>query len=306
VRSIYRINQLVDGQKFDFWIDIVAEPWRIAEIVLEINVKANELEVEAGTRTMEVLKYYLSESVQGVHATDFGREIMLFLEETRTIDSEIANGWLPDEDGAELTNELLGLCSKGWYEQTEAVEDDSEEAIMLERKIGRFYAFLFWGNIAPRKVNAEHLRQAGAAWNDMYQSMERMFIEIVCEHLKCPKEAVWQSVQVRLKELGVPDGEVGKIRSAPVEQVFHFARRDRGFTYFKDINLSETMNLFKEGITLMRNATAHADQRVELLNVALPEGEQRIAMRDIVKFTGDLIDLSNLASDCLSELRRKT
>jgi predicted amidohydrolase len=304
VRSIYRIAAEVDGQKFDYWVDVVAPPWRIAEIVIGIGSAANDIEVEAGTRTTEVLKYYLGDSVEGVHATDFGSEIRLFLEETRNVNPELANDWLPNEDERDRTYEILSSCSKAWYEQTETIAGESASAELVSNQAKRFYAFFFWGNVARRELRDDYLRQAGAAWNGIYQHMEKRFKEIVAAYVVPQSgEDLWGAARRRLAELKIDDTEIRAIRTQPLQQVFHFSRKDPSFPFLKGGDLTKTINAVKDGITPFRNDTAHADQRIELLTVAHTPPGDKWSRERIIQVTADLIDLANLAEDCLAKLR---
>jgi hypothetical protein len=306
VRSIYRINDNIDGTHFDYWIDIFAEPWENAEIVLGIGSWGNDLNLPTGTRTMEVLKFHLLESVEGVHATDHGHEVHLFLADTRRIDEEI---WsvVSSPDQARQDVQFLQTCSMGWYDQQDAPE--GPDADRLRRSVRQFYCYLFWGNVADDiRKRSDLLMRAGAAWHSIFQHVEAQYTVILAKHTNyAGKGDVWKFVATFLKDKGVKSELVDGIGSSVVELVFQFVRNDSSFSKFPLPigTVGEATRYYKDKISRFRNKMAHANESVDYLQVLphqkMPDGWD---IDEIVLITARLIELLNAGQQCLDEMTK--
>lgn len=297
VRSIYHISKNIESVHFDYWVDVYAEPWRIAEIVLGISARGYRLKLYTGTRTMEVLKFYTTESNQGIHTTDFGRTIELFLYDSRKVDEQIASRASAEEFGSALS--FLTKCSEAWYQQHEAPEGPRAKA--LTDDIRKFYAYLFWGNIErERDVKEEHLIKAGTAWGEIFQHLEVQFEFILRRHLRCSdQDDVWAQSELRLRQLEVSDKELAFMRKNAAQLVFAMARKDVSFIWSLPSSISETLETYSKRLAPFRNKMIHAQQAIVYLQVfTTPKRLQDgWTIDQIVSLTADLISLVNGCND---------
>lgn len=302
VRSIYRISKNIDAIHFDYWVDIFAEPWKIAEIVLRISAIGNKMKLPTGTRTIEVLKFHATESIQGIHTTDFGRTIDLFLYDTRKVDEDIASQASAEEFGRALT--YLMKCSDAWYQQHEAPEGSRAKSIT--DKIRIFYTYLFWGNIAKQKeVRDDYLIKAGTAWGEMFQHLEAQFEGILRRHLGCSdKDDVWARSEYLLKRLpGVSEKELAFIRRNAAQIVFALAKKDDTFTWSLPQSLNEAQETYSKKLTPFRNKMVHAEQAILYLHTfpTPHRTEDGWTIEQIITITADLISLKNGCSGWLGD-----
>ena len=300
VRSIYKISKNIEAVHFDYWIDVFAEPWRIAEIVLGISARGYKLKLGTGTRTMEVLKFYLTESNQGIHTTDFGRTIDLFLGDSRKVDEKIGSSALLEDFGSALG--FLRKCAEGWYAQQEAPE--GPRAKPITDNIRMFYAYLFWGNIAKQQeVREEYLIKAGTAWGEIFQHLEAQFEIILRRHFGCAEhDDVWARSEAHLRQLQVSDKELVFIRKNAAQHVVALAKKDATFTWSLPESIDDTLEIYTKKLTPFRNKMVHAQQAILYLHVfpAPQRPQDGWTVDQIVGFTADLISLENGCNGCLN------
>jgi hypothetical protein len=307
VRSIYRINDDVDGARFDYWVDVFAEPWEIAEIVLGISSWGNNLKLPTGTRTMEVLKFHLLESVEGVHATDFGHEVYLFLADTRRIDEEIWTA-VSSPDQARQDVQFLQACSMGWYDQQDAPE--GPEAERLRHNARSFYCYVFWGNVTDdERRRSDLLLKAGSAWSSMFQCLEAQFGAILGKYTKHDGVGeVWKFAATYLKNIGVSPDLVNPIGASVVELVFQLVRNDASFGDFPvpSGGIGEATRFYKEKLARFRNKMSHANECVDYLQV-FPKRKKADGWEtdEITEITARLIELLNAGQQCLNAMMSK-
>jgi hypothetical protein len=306
VRSIYRINNDVDGTRFDYWVDVFAEPWEIAEIVLGIGSWGNKLKLPTGTRTMEVLKFHLMESVEGVHAIDLGHEVYLFLADTRRIDEEIWSA-VSSPDQARQDIQFLQTCSMGWYDQQDAPE--GQDAERLRRNVRSFYCYLFWGNVTddPEK-KSDLLLKAGAAWASIFQHVEAQYAAILGKYTRHDGSGeVWKHAATFLKNVGVSAELLNPIGSSVVELVFQILRNDPNFNLLPlpPGGVGKATRFYKEKVARFRNKMIHANECVDYLHI-LPRCKKLDGweINEIIEITAGLIELLNGAQHCRQAMMR--
>jgi hypothetical protein len=300
VRSIYKIDTTLDEAHFDYWIDIVAESWRIAEIVLSITAWGNRLGMETETQTMEVLKFYSTESVTGVYATDLPTEVLPFLYEVMQSGAYIDN---PSPQPVIVdAYELLIACGTAWYQQIKIIEGPEAEATL--EAASAFYVNLFFGNITTNaQGKRKHFDISGETWGRIYKKMETLFDDIIRKHFNVDDAAIARKLAIeRLEHLGVPlrDNDKNVLKTYAIPAIFRLMKHDKELP-FQSSHLSRLSTIY-EGVRDFRAALSHGDERILKLLTAYPLAgpEAREAIRNVIDTTGHLFELVNASYSILN------
>ncbi len=306
VRSIYRIEIDIDHANFDYWVDMFGEPWKLYEIVHSISQRAFHLNMDVGTRTIEVQDHLLFESVQGIFSSDLGTEVSEFLEETRSLDPDIQ---------VEVTDEqwhkagpLSHVCGRCWASQVDAWYGtwNAAEHRRYRNTITSFYGYFFWGNLAPDdNKSEEYLKRARNAWSDLYQWVERKYKQFLKKHLDVvTDQEMWRKSLDVLRASGVPENDLAKLPVSSIDRGLHVMQVDEKVLSLGTIDWRAIKRNYKEHISLFRNRMLHDDDGVFVLSILRPrdDGQRRWTAEEIGTITAELIGLMNLAETCLKGL----
>jgi hypothetical protein len=199
---------------------------------------------------------------------------------------------------------LASKLSKNWNDPNVSEADRRELApIFFETRESAFATHAYERGTDPRRQKYFLIAVEASS-----QIKRHEFETRIIEQMLIPLAEVRSIYRIaasrrRLAELKIDDTEIRIIRTQPVQQVFHFSRKDPSFPFLKGDDLTKTINAVTDGIAPFRNDTAHADQRIDLLTVAHTPPGDKWSQERIIQVTADLIELANLAEDCLAKLR---
>jgi hypothetical protein len=303
VRSIYKIDTELDDAHFNYWVDVVGEPWKIAEIVLGISTWGNRLGLDTGTRTMEVLKFYSTESVTGVYATDLPTEVREFLDEAKQRGAYVAKP--PASQVIIDAYELLIACGTGWYQQTSSV--DGPEAQSIVENVSTFYVNLFFGNIvAEAKVQRKHYEAAADAWLRIFKKLETLFDTILKKHFGTSNaDAARELTKERLEELGpLRDADKNVLKTNSIQGVFRLAKYDDTVPFRNAADFDRLPSIY-EDVRAFRNKLTHGEEKVhQLLTVHAPEDPKHSKddLRKVTIVTAQLLELVNACYEIIDSI----
>lgn len=302
VRSIYRIRPIhLENATFEYWLDMVAEQWKLQEIILQMDKWGHELKMTVGSRTMGVLDYLLLESVEGVSATDNAAVIHQFIAGCKQLAPNILH---PISRAGSIwpAFKFLNVCSQSWQDQRVAFRPS--DAKKLRAYIGEFYVYLFLGNLTTdTQIKTECLHRAGHAWNSLFQACEASFESVLERHFgitpDIKKDELWTRSTTHLKSLGVPEATLAHVQRNAVQKVFLLAQYDESFRATLTGDLGRDASVYNSKIAPLRNRITHAAGELDALAAYEgPDKEARVA-EDLAKTTASLIDLVNFATDYL-------
>jgi hypothetical protein len=303
VRSIYKIDTTIDEADFNYWIDIVAEPWKIAEVVLGISTWGNRAGLETGTRTMEVLKFYSTESVTGVYATDLPTEVREFLDEAKQLNAYVAQP--PASQVIVDAYELLIACGTAWYHQTNSI--DGPEATSIVESVTIFYVNLFFGNIvAEPESQRKHFETSGDAWLRIYKKLETLFDTMLKRHFNvADAESARELAKQRIEQLGpLRDADRNVLKTSSIQAVFRLAKSDDTLPFRNATDFAHLSSTY-EDVRVFRNKLTHGDERLrQLLSVHSPEDpkQSKDAVRKLTIVTAQLLELVNACYEVIDPI----
>ncbi|MBS1985523.1 MAG: hypothetical protein JST16_15260 [Bdellovibrionales bacterium] len=296
VRSIYRIRPLMLGDAvFEFWVDMVAEHWRLQDIILEMDTWGHRLNMTCGTRTMGVLDYLLLESVEGVFATDIASAMHRFHAACKQIASDIFH---PIADRVPAAHAFLQVCSQHWQEERYAFQ--GLDARKLRGYVSEFYVYLFLGHLSlDVATQDECIHHAAQAWESLFKETEAAFQNALTKFYALGPEATKDELLKRstehLKSLGVNEDVLKFAHQYPIQKAFILAEYDPSFTLFARANRGREAAYFNTHIRPLRNSIIHGAGEKAALTVYQYPSENADDAEAIATKTGRLIDLLNLA-----------
>lgn len=298
VRSIYGLATKHGSTHFQFWIDVIADPYEADTLVLELKRRGEQEGLHIGTRSMDVMEHLVYESVEGIENTDFGEELCRFMQEVNGIELETTI-MLDNAD-------FMFDWSRAWDSQIAMI--DSAVSPKVCENITAFYVHFFTGNFALRDAQRqESLRDAANAWLMTYQDLETNCKSLL---LKFTGTTTTTEVEQRM-EAHFRNAKPlwSEIRHDWIRLLLEFMKSSDPERNFFDIEDMKQVRRDVEGLRRFRNDMGHegAPRKIEALYIlgTLLDQRQNAAAR-VTDVTRTLVHLFNAVQATLHTLAATT
>lgn len=264
VRSIYRVQVVEGGPEFQFWLDIVADPWEADKLVLELDRRCEETNIEIGTRSMDVMDYLAFQSVEGIENTDLGHEFLAFKAAVAAIDEVALNAV---DTGMVRDHYYLAIyCARAWVDQTDLLDGPVWREV--RESVSKFYGYLFCGNcVVIEDEKKKYLRYAGTAWHDIYQILEAKCRQILGFHLATTGEREFKKALTNYFRQRVEKDDLMPITENLVRCLLEFYKSQNPEIELAETDMEELRGAFRGKVFKFRNDMVHEDHRLSRLSV---------------------------------------
>jgi hypothetical protein len=291
VRSIYRLSRKQGWPEFHVWIDIIADPYDADAIVAQLESRCEDLNIEIGVRSMDVMEHLIKESVEGVYNGDFGEKAKAFLDSLHPQMHQDLDVALTRE----LHNVVLAFAD-AWFDQSDG---DPNDQGAVQEKTTAFYQHFFCGNFSKSPdARKDHLRQAGTAWHDIYQILELNCTTLLLKALGVRDRA---DLGQALSEYFGPKRGVDflhQIKDNTIRALLEYMNAAN--LEFQDVGMKEWRREISGNLAAFRNAMTHEDRRTDRLRIVQkPSQEQIDAVREIGGLTQVLLDMERAVSESI-------
>jgi hypothetical protein len=285
VRSVYHLSTRKAFPEFHVWIDIIADPYDTDAIISQLETRCEDLSIEIGVRSMDVMEQLVKESVEGIYNADFGEKAKAFL-------GALHQQLLEDLDPDLTTNfhNVVLACADAWMEQTDKLSGAKDHEGLRE-KVTEFYGCFFSGNFSKvPECRERHLRHAAAAWLILYQLLEHDCTLLLLKALRVEARAKLDAaLAAYFSDRGKAES-LGELKGNTVRALLEYMKtEDRRFDGF------EMQDLRREAfgpLRRFRNNMVHENQCIERLSISQkPSKQQVLEVNTIASFTRMMLDL---------------
>jgi hypothetical protein len=291
VRSIYRLSRKQGWPEFHVWIDIIADPYDADAIVAQLESRCEDLNIEIGARSMDVMEHLIKESVEGVYNGDFGEKAKAFLDSLHPQMHQDLDVALTRE----LHNVVLAFAD-AWFDQSDG---DPNDQSAVQEKTTAFYGHFFCGNFSKSPdAQTEHLRQAGTAWHDIYQILELNCTTFLLKGLRLQDRAdLGQALSAYFGTKGKPD-ILHHIKDNTVRALLEYMNAEN--LEFQGVEMKEWRREISGNLGSFRNAMTHENRRIDRLHIVQKTYPEQIsAVREIGGITKVLLDMERAVSESI-------